>query len=221
VTLSTLLWELGAFVVYFLYGSYFEWIFHRFMFHSPKLVYRTFKEHTLIHHQLYKADHTYYTHDEHPEKVAMDWWALLAMVAFHLPFFLLIQWATGIPSLWGGVAAVTAYYGLYEFLHWVMHVPATCKVLRRFRAFRFLEEHHRVHHKYMLSNLNVILPLADLTLGTLRDASGKRILLFWHAKNAKALKTSRPSVSTSAMQAPRPRPTALPRMPKKSPSAVK
>lgn len=177
---TTFLWELGAFAVYFVYGSYFEWFFHRFLFHSPKLVYRTFKAHTLVHHQIYKADHTYYTHDEHPEKVAMDWWALLAMIAFHLPFFWLIQKVTGIPSLWGGVAAVAVYYGLYESLHWVMHVPAACSFLRRFRVFRFLEEHHRIHHKYMLSNLNVILPLADYTLGTLRVSPGARVLPFWH-----------------------------------------
>ncbi|HEX5323240.1 MAG TPA: hypothetical protein VFW40_05595 [Capsulimonadaceae bacterium] len=221
MTLSIALWELGAFAVYFLYGSYFEWIFHRYMFHSPKLVYRTFKEHTLIHHQIYKADHTYHTHDEHPEKVAMDWWALLAMIAFHLPFFLLIQWATGIPSLWGGVAAVTVYYGLYEFLHWVMHVPATCKVLRRFRVFRFLEEHHRVHHKHMLSNLNVILPLADLTLGTLRDANGKRVQLFWHRNGKKALKTSRPKVEPIGQQTSKQRTAAISPIAKKSPSAVK
>jgi sterol desaturase/sphingolipid hydroxylase (fatty acid hydroxylase superfamily) len=56
-----------------------------------------------------------------------------------------------------------------------MHVPKAMALLQRFRAFRFLDAHHRVHHKYMLSNLNVILPLADLTLGTLRDGNGKRI----------------------------------------------
>lgn len=96
----TLLCELAAFAVYFLYGSYFEWVFHRYLFHSPKYVYQTFRAHTLVHHQLYKGDHTYHTDDEHPEHVPMDWWAVLAMVAWHLPFFWLFQKFTGIPSLW-------------------------------------------------------------------------------------------------------------------------
>ena len=56
-----------------------------------------------------------------------------------------------------------------------MHVPRAVAFLRRFRWFRFLDAHHKVHHKYMLSNLNVILPLADLTLGTLRDAEGRKV----------------------------------------------
>ena len=176
---STFLCELGAFAVYFLYGSYFEWFFHRYLFHSPKYWYRAFREHTLVHHQIYKGDNTYYADEhEHPEKVAMDWWALPAMVGFHLPFLWLIQRITGIPSMWGGAAAIATYYLLYESLHWVMHVPSAVKFLWRFRAFRYLDAHHKVHHKYMLSNLNVILPLADLTLGTLRDAKGRRVQLF-------------------------------------------
>ncbi len=81
------------------------------------------------------------------------------------------------------MAAVSLYYSLYESLHWVMHVPRALKALSRFRAFRYLETHHKVHHKYMLSNLNVILPLADLTLGTLRDADGKKVQPFARRKN--------------------------------------
>lgn len=186
MSLSTVLCELGAFVVYLAYGSYFEWFFHRYLFHTPKYCYRMFREHTLVHHQIYKDDETYHVPDQHdhPEKVAMDWWALPAMVGFHLPLLWLVQWATGIPSLWGGVAAIAVYYSLYESLHWVMHVPRAMESLQRFRVFRFLDRHHRVHHKYMLSNLNVILPLADLTLGTLRDGDGKKVRLFGRRKAA-------------------------------------
>jgi hypothetical protein len=180
-----LICEFAAFAVYFLYGSYFEWLFHRYLFHSPKLIYRTFKAHTLVHHQIYKHDESYHAHDEHPEKVAMDWWALLAMVGFHLPFFYMIQRVTGIPSLWGGVAAIVVYYSLYESLHWVMHVPTASTWLSRFGWFRFIDNHHRIHHKYMLSNLNVILPLADLTLGTLRVGDGRRVRLFNRAPSTK------------------------------------
>lgn len=197
MTLTTFLWELGAFCIYFLYGSYFEWFFHRYLFHSPKYWYRAFREHTLTHHQIYKGDDTYYApEDEHPEKVAMDWWALLAMEAFHLPFFWLIQHFTGLPTLWGGVAAIAVYYGLYESLHWVMHVPSAVRFLWRFQWFRFLDTHHKVHHKYMLSNLNVILPLADLTLGTLRDAQGRKIRPFRRPAAAPAPRTAAPDAPT-------------------------
>ena len=173
----TLVCEVAAFAVYFVYASFFEWSFHRYLFHSPKYVYRTFREHTLIHHQIYKSDETYHTHDDHPEKVPMDWWALPLMVLGHLPLLFLIQWATHVPSVWGGVAAVVVYFSLYESFHWAMHVPKASKFLSRFRAWRYLDAHHRVHHKYMLSNLNVILPVADLTFGTLRDGVGAKVKL--------------------------------------------
>ena len=174
----TLLCEVISFGIYFVYGSFFEWFFHRYLFHSPKYVYRTFREHTLVHHQIYKHDDTYHTHDDHPHKVPMDWWALPLMVLWHLPLLWFVQWATGIPSLWGGVAAIAVYYGLYESFHWAMHVPRASAVLGRWRYYRFLDTHHRVHHKHMLSNLNVILPVADLLLGTLRDGQGRKVQIW-------------------------------------------
>ena len=185
----TLLCELAAFALYFVYGSYFEWFFHRYLFHSPKYIYRTFREHTLVHHQIYKGDDTYHTHEDHPSKVPMDWWALPAMVGFHLPLFLSVQHATHIPSLWGGVAAISIYYTLYETFHWAMHVPKASRFLSRFRYYRFLDAHHRVHHKYMLSNLNVLFPLADLTLGTLRNADGQKVVLFPNLRRKKIIST--------------------------------
>jgi hypothetical protein len=181
---TILLIQFAAFVVYTLYMSFFEWAFHRHMFHTPKISKYMFKAHTLTHHQIYKGDESYHTHDDHPDKVPMDWWALPAMIAGHLPFFVLIQWATGIPSIWGGVAAVIVYYTVYESIHWAMHVPRAATFLNRFRVYRYLDAHHHMHHKYMLSNLNVVFPLADLVLGTLRDAEGKRIRLWGKTQKA-------------------------------------
>lgn len=204
MTTHTVLCELAAFAVYFVYGSYFEWFFHRFLFHSPKYVYRTFREHTLIHHQIYKAGETYLApHDhDHPEKVTMDWWAMPLMIAFHLPIFILVQWATKIPSLWGGVAAFVVYFTLYESFHWAMHVPRAAKFMSRFRLWRYLDNHHHIHHKYMLSNLNVILPLADLTLGTLRDANGKRIN--WLGRPSAKVPTALPAKASVSEKSPSP-----------------
>ncbi len=162
--------------------SFFEWLFHRYAFHTPKISPYMFKAHTLTHHQIYKGDESYHTHEDHPDKVPMDWWALPAMVGGHLPLFLLVQWVTKIPSVWGGVAAVVVYYTVYESIHWAMHVPKASNVLNRFALYRYLDAHHRMHHKYMLSNLNVVFPLADLLLGTLRAADGKRIKLFGGSK---------------------------------------
>jgi sterol desaturase/sphingolipid hydroxylase (fatty acid hydroxylase superfamily) len=136
--------ELLAFAFYFLYASFFEWWFHKYLFHSPKLIKRTFK-------------------------AAMDWFALPMFVGVHMPIFILIQAATGWQSMWGGIAAIMAYYCFYEYFHYCMHVPAG-RLVEKTRLFSFIKEHHRVHHKYMQQNLNVYFPLADKCMGTYRSA---------------------------------------------------
>jgi len=168
----TLSCELAAFVFYFLYGSFFEWVFHKYLFHSPKFIKATFKAHALVHHQRYKYEPSSYEWQEGQEKdhIAMDWFALPLFVGFHLPFLWLAQWVTGIPSLWGGVAAITAYYTVYEYFHYCMHVPGG-RFFEQNRVFKFVKEHHRIHHKYMQQNLNVYFPLADVCLGTYRSAA--------------------------------------------------
>ncbi len=200
--LHSFLCELAAFAAYFVYGSFFEWVFHRYLFHSPKYLYRLFREHTLVHHQIYKADESYHSNEDHPDKVPMDWWALPAMVLAHLPLFFFVQWLTKVPSVWGGVAALTTYYSLYESFHWAMHVPRASKFLSRFRVWRYLDAHHHVHHKYMLSNLNVILPLADLMIGTLRDGTGQKTT--WQQM------LRRKAATTPAAMTPTSMPTSMP-----------
>lgn len=61
---------------------------------------------------------------------------------------------------------IFAYYCAYEGFHYLMHKPRIAWI-ERSRAFRFIERHHRIHHSHMGRNFNVVLPLADLCLGTL------------------------------------------------------
>ncbi len=51
-------------------------------------------------------------------------------------------------------------------MHWCMHLPRKRNVERSGIFFR-LNGHHLLHHRYMHKNFNVVLPLADLCLGTL------------------------------------------------------
>lgn len=172
MTLNVLGQQMAAFVFYFLYESFFEWTFHKYLFHSPRFIKKTFKAHQLVHHQRYKYEHSSYEWQEGQEKdhIAMDWFALPLFVAFHLPIFALVQYVTGWQSLWGGVASVIAYYTVYEYFHFAMHVPSG-KWFERNPIYMYVKEHHRVHHKYMQQNLNVFFPLADRVLGTYRSAA--------------------------------------------------
>lgn len=172
---STLTSELIAFVVYFLYASFFEWAFHKYLFHSNKFIKATFRAHNNVHHLRYKYSPSSYECREGraKEHIAMDWFALPLFVGFHLPFQIAIQYFTGIPSVWGGVAAVTTYYFVYEYFHYAMHVPKR-RGFENFFYFKFAKEHHRIHHKHFLKNLNVFFPLADLCLGTFISAKASR-----------------------------------------------
>lgn len=171
--MSFWIWQALTFVVWFMYGSFFEWWFHKFLFHSPKLLRRPFKHHTMIHHQLYKYEPESYEWHAPNEKhhITMDWWALPVFLLFHAPF--MVGYALLIHQPYAVVPAAMAiatYYAVYEYFHYAMHVPGP-QWFQNTRLFHFVKEHHRIHHKYMLSNLNVFFPLADLVLGTYRTES--------------------------------------------------
>ena len=189
-----------AFVCYFLYESFFEWFFHRYLFHSPALIKATYRAHHLVHHQKYKYEAHLYEHREGEEKshISMDWFALPLFLGFHLPIFAAIQWITGIPSLWGGIASVVAYYAVYEYFHYYMHVPSSFW-FEKTGIFKYVKEHHRIHHRHMQKNYNVFFPLADLCLGTYISASQVEV---WKTQ-AKNKETANSLVEEKPLSAPK------------------
>ena len=159
--------EILAFMLYFQYCSFFEWAFHKHLFHSPKWIKATYNAHEVVHHKRYNFAINSYEWQEGQEKdhISMDWFALPLFIGFHLPFFWLVQYITGWHSVWGGLAAVVVYYFVYEYFHYTFHVP-NGRTFEKLRVFKFAKEHHRIHHKYMDENLNVFFPLADIALRT-------------------------------------------------------
>jgi hypothetical protein len=97
----------------------------------------------------------------------MAWWNGPVLIAIGMTPFLI---ASVITQSWGIVAgallAATLYYGAYEYMHWCMHLPKNRHVEQSWIFYR-LNGHHLLHHRYMHKNFNVVLPLADLLLGTL------------------------------------------------------
>jgi hypothetical protein len=166
---SFMFWTATGVVLGCIYASFFEWALHRFMMHRPfgKFTY-PFERHALTHHQVFKADHTYHLiHAEDRHTIPMAWWNGPLLVAVsQLPFLLAAIFSAKWGLLCGSVLASSAYYGAYEYLHWCMHLPRQRNVERSGIFFR-LNGHHLLHHRYMQKNYNVVLPLADLCLGTL------------------------------------------------------
>jgi hypothetical protein len=167
--MDLLFWTTIGFVVAVIFASFFEWILHRYVMHRPVGPFDyAFKAHAVVHHQIFKADHTYHLHDEKDKHtIAMAWWnGPVLVVCCQIPFVLwsLAGGHWGIVA--GSVIACCAYYGAYEYMHWCMHLPKKRNIERSGIYFR-LNGHHLLHHRYMHKNFNVVLPLADLLLGTL------------------------------------------------------
>jgi hypothetical protein len=151
------------------YASLFEWTLHRYVMHRPfgKFTY-PFKSHALVHHRIFKSDHTYHLiHEQDKWTIPMAWWNGPVLIAVGMTPFLLAALMSGKWGiLCGSVLAGCAYYGAYEYMHWCMHLPRKRNVERSGIFFR-LNSHHLLHHRYMGKNFNVVLPLADLCFGTL------------------------------------------------------
>lgn len=158
-----------GFVCATIYASFFEWLLHRFIMHRPFGKFRyPYEAHTLVHHRVFRADHTYHLiHEKDAETIPMAWWNGPVLVLIGALPFLAIAWALGKwGMLCGASIACCGYYAAYEYLHWCMHLPKSRNVERSGIFFR-LNGHHLLHHRYMRKNFNVVLPLADLLLGTL------------------------------------------------------
>ncbi len=162
-------WTSIGIVIATIYASFFEWTLHRYVMHRPVGKFRyPFVSHALVHHHVFKADYTYHLVNEKDAKtIPMAWWNGPLLIAFGILPFVLVALLTGKWGLLcGAVITCGGYYGAYEYMHWCMHLPKKRSVERSGIFFR-LNGHHLLHHRYMGKNFNVVLPLADLCLGTL------------------------------------------------------
>jgi hypothetical protein len=151
------------------FASFFEWTLHRFLMHRPLFGLRyAFEAHAVIHHTIFKADHTYHLqHEKDKKTIPMAWWNGPLLILFtQIPFILIAYLTTEWWLVAGSLPACILYYVTYEYMHWCMHLPKKRKIERSGIFFR-LNGHHLLHHRYMQNNYNVVLPLADLCLGTL------------------------------------------------------
>ena len=159
--------QVGAVVACGVYGSFFEWFWHKYWMHYPREPKEAFRGHTIVHHGLYKGDDSFFVEEElHAEHVLLKPYALPGLIALHLPIIYLID------RYWLPHTALTfflatlAYFVVYEFTHYNMHVPRK-QFVERFAWFRFLRQHHKLHHRYMQKNFCVLIPLADWMCGTM------------------------------------------------------
>jgi len=164
-----------TFVFSVLKTSLAEWCLHKYFMHTRvRWFIYPFRAHTLVHHHEYKADASYHWRDQRRDLIPMAWWngaviVLIVMIPFGIIATLTGQFvgsAEGWAMLATDLCVSAGYYGIYEGLHWCMHVPRA-RWIERTRIFRVINALHLLHHKYMGYNFNVVLPFADWLFGTL------------------------------------------------------
>ena len=168
IMIPFLLWCSLGFAGNIVFASFFEWSLHKFVMHKPLAWFRyPFDAHAVIHHQIFKADHTYHLiHEKDKQTIPMAWWngpalILLGSMPSIVASFFLGHWGLAC----GALVAFSAYYVVYEYIHWCMHLPKKRRIEKPW-LFQRLNGHHLLHHRYMHKNFNVVLPLADVCLGT-------------------------------------------------------
>ena len=168
MTASTALGACAGFALFFLYANMFEYVLHRWVMHHPwhRLPHLA-PAHTRFHHGTFNGGATYYVRRQEDRSLILlfRWWQAPLWVAGHFPLAWGLERASGVPVLWSGMAALTLYYGLMEYVHWCMHNPAG-RWVERTRVFQCLEASHRLHHRFWWTNFNIFLPLGDVVLGT-------------------------------------------------------
>lgn len=163
-----LLWNVAGFFLAIVVNSFVEHFSHRWVMHRrcPLLPYGYL--HTTSHHATFGADETY--HAIRPEMLDhgthFTWREYVLFPLFCLALYGSVELFTGKPTTVGAMAAVYAGLVAFDLLHYRFHVPSDTW-FQRTRLFKFLKDHHKMHHANMSVNLNVVFPLADLCLGTL------------------------------------------------------
>lgn len=68
----------------------------------------------------------------------------------------------------GTVTGVLVISNLFIFVHDTVHRPGKHRIVENQKWFRFLNEHHYLHHIDPKVNFNFLLPLGDFLFGTLK-----------------------------------------------------
>lgn len=170
-------------------ASPYEWLVHRYVYHGTVIPFlrRIYVIHQHGHHYAICPTWRYVTNGpvlRHPivsgsrADLHQGFWSNLRIKLAHFAFYMvlgtvLILWpawhATGnVAFLSGLLAALVVVSDLFVRVHDAIHYPREFPFIQRQRWFRFLDEHHYIHHVDTTVNVNFLLPLADLLFGTLR-----------------------------------------------------
>lgn len=156
------------FVVFSVFLNFGEYATHRWSLHRrvfPKILYH---RHVVEHHGFFTFDAMEISGIEDIRWVLFPWWALPLLLVTTLPMAWLLAAVASAQVAWIFLMAVTVYYGIYEILHTLAHLPDRYGWAAHPRI-RALTYHHRVHHEPRLMhhyNFNFVVAPFDYLFGT-------------------------------------------------------
>ena len=170
-------------------ASPYEWLVHRYVYHGTvvPMLRRIYVIHQHGHHYAIFPTWRYVTNGpvlRHPilsesrSDLHRTVWSNLRIKAAHFAFYMLLGTLLILAPAWfasrnvafvaGLFAALLVVSDLFVRVHDAIHYPKDFPWLQRQRWFRFLDEHHYIHHVDTSVNVNFLLPLADFLFGTMR-----------------------------------------------------
>jgi len=164
------LWIVPAYLVL---ANLIEYAMHRLFMHRPLWPRAFYRGHTLGHHRAFHHDSMEIGAWPELELVMMPWFSLAFFFVALAPVVAIVARTLGHGAAGLLLLTAVATFVLYEGMHALYHFPLPA--LRRLRvldnrAFRFLYEHHRHHHRLprmRWTNFNISMPLADRWFATL------------------------------------------------------
>lgn len=157
-------------LVFLIVGNLVVFLIHKYPLHKnwgPSNF--PFEQHTLSHHKYYVDD--YITFEEYKELDAIffPWFIVLGFLLLVCPLFFGLGYFLFDSNMgFYFVANASAYFILYEVVHFSCHLKESNPVLL-FPGLKSMREHHRLHHNPKLMgqyNFCIVYPLWDYLMGT-------------------------------------------------------
>ncbi len=174
-----------AFVYSFVISSTIEWFVHKYVYHVPfpALLTHIYKIHNHIHHKMMFPTSSYVTTGP-PNRISMDGDMILhnkydniiiqlKHFGFYMIFGVIIIMVGAFATHSSLFVSCTVFWALvfsdlFIRVHDTIHRPGAHKWVESQSWFDFIDTHHWLHHIDTTCNLNFLLPLFDLQVGTIR-----------------------------------------------------
>lgn len=158
------------------FGSFFEYLIHRYVMHDRKLrdailpkrddTNGIYHKHAKLHHGVFYGQFDLETDPVGKELNIVFTWDDTALVLLGLsPALFIIGYFISPAVALAFIVVAVLHNRVWNLLHHEMHIP-THAWWTKTASYRFLARHHFMHHQKTGTNFNVVLPLADFVLAT-------------------------------------------------------